>query len=102
MEGKNELQQVCETVLALQKGVEEVDRYLGRVNTTVSELEKRLEAEKLQERLAVCEKKLSGITAELKRISDLTEKLEAAPSAATLNDKLDRIIELLEKQEALP
>jgi len=98
MEGKNELQQVCETVLALQKGVEEVDRCLARVNTTVGEMEKRLEAEKLQERLTVCEKKLSGITAELKKISDLTERLEAAPSAATINDKLDRIIELLEKQ----
>lgn len=97
MEGKNELQQVCETVLALQKGIESVDRYLGQVNKAVAALEAQLEAEKLQERLTVCEKKLSGITAELKRISDLTEKLEAAPGAATLNDKLDKIIELLEK-----
>ncbi len=41
-ERRDELQKVCEAILGYQKGLEEIDKYLGRLNGYMGQLGERL------------------------------------------------------------
>lgn len=38
---KEDLQKICEAVIAYQKGLEDIDKYIGRLNSRIGELTER-------------------------------------------------------------
>ena len=48
-ERRDELQKVCEAILGYQKGLEEIDKYLGRLNGYMGQLGERLQEKQLDE-----------------------------------------------------
>ena len=48
-ERRDELQKVCEAILGYQKGLEEIDKYLGRLNGYMRQLGERLQEKQLDE-----------------------------------------------------
>ena len=61
-ERRDELQKVCEAILGYQKGLEEIDKYLGRLNGYMGQLGERLQEKQLDEVFCQYSAKIDSMT----------------------------------------
>ena len=76
-ERRDELQKVCEAILGYQKGLEEIDKYLGRLNGYMGQLGERLQEKQLDEVFCQYSAKIDSMTEGIAGIGARLQALQA-------------------------
>ena len=76
-EKRDEFQRVCESVLNYQKGLEEIDKYLGRLNGYMGQLGERLQEKQLDEVFCQYSAKIDSMTEGIAGIGARLQALQA-------------------------
>ena len=69
------LKQVCESMMMYKNGLEEIDKFLHRINENIEELNKKAAEAKLKETLQSCDRRLQAIGAQAGRRLDFFNAL---------------------------
>lgn len=72
---KESFQRICEAVIAYQKGLEDIDKYIGRLNGRIGELTERGAGSQTEEIFAEYSNMLEKIEEKLGRFEEMQQKL---------------------------
>ncbi len=72
---KEDLQKICEAIIAYQKGLEDIDKYIGRLNSRIGELAERGGGAQTEEVFTEYSNMLEKIEGKLNRFEEIQEKL---------------------------
>ncbi len=80
MDSKDDLQKICETVMRYQKGLDNIDSYIKRLNEHVAMLNERLEKQDLTTTFSAYADQLKLLEEQITNLSDLYHDLTAGQS----------------------
>ncbi|MBO6210262.1 MAG: hypothetical protein J6N99_06185, partial [Schwartzia sp.] len=73
---KEDLQKVCESVIGYQKGLEEIEKYIGRLNQYMTKLKENIEQEKAAEVFREYGDQIEELQAQTTRIGELFREIQ--------------------------
>lgn len=79
-EAKEDLQRVCEAVLSYQKGLEEVDKYIGRLNSYMAELTVELKEAGVTQTFNEYGKQLEDLRAQCEHLKKIFKEIQDGQS----------------------
>ncbi len=80
MDNKDDLQKICEAVIQYQKGLDNIDNYINRLNEHVAKLNERLEMQNLTETFSTYAEQLKLLEEQITNLSDLYQDLTMGQS----------------------
>lgn len=73
---KEDLQKVCESVIGYQKGLEEIEKYIGRLNQYMTKLKENIEQEKAAEAFREYGDQIEELQTQTTRIGELFREIQ--------------------------
>ncbi len=96
-ETKEDLQRVCESVIKYHKGLEEIDKYIRRLNDYVGELNVKLASKGAAETFEEYGKRLEGLREQTDRLNGIFDEIHDGKGG--LNDQMSIIWKFREAVE---
>ena len=87
-EAKEDLQRVCEAVIGYQKGLEEIDKYIGRLNRYMDELAQKVAEEDATGTFREYGIRLEEIKAETEHLKDIFKEIQDGQSGLAAQLKI--------------
>lgn len=72
---KEELSRVCEMIIGYQKGLEEIEKYISRLNQYITDMDRQLKESNPAESFATYGKSLAELQEQIETVKDLTERM---------------------------